>query len=381
MGVNWVEELAHTPVMLQEVLQYLKPVPGAMILDATVGWGGHAEAIAKCLPPGGLLVGIDRDPLAIAAARERLAVFGAGTTLINANFSDLSAVLDTFARPLDGALFDLGVSSPQLDDPGRGFSYRADAPLDMRMDPHETVSAYHLVNGLSEAELESIIRRFGEERWAKRIAAFIVRRRNTHGLIHTTGELVDVICAAVPVQGRSRGGMHPARRTFQALRIAVNNELGSLEAALREVVPYLRPGGRLVVISFHSLEDRIAKNVLREFARDCTCPPEWHVCQCGGGHALVRSLTPHPVRPSDAELAVNPRARSAKMRVVERCAEGQPAGDVGGEMLRLHGSGGDVDVPSLADTLARWEPGAATRSARGRSRGGPLRPTPGSVVL
>ncbi len=319
---------AHTPVLLAEVLRFLQPRPGQTVVDATLGGGGHAAALVDALAPGGRLVGIDRDPAAIGAAASRLqgraAAAAVRLDLVRANYAHLARELDRLGLPLvDGVLFDCGVSSPQLDDPERGFTYRADAALDMRMDPDQTLSAYHLVNGLSEDELAGVIRRYGEERWAARIAAHVVRRRRERGLIATTGELVDVITAAVPAPAR-RHGPHPARRTFQALRIAVNGELDALDAGLRVAAARLRPGGRVVALSFHSLEDRIVKHVFRELSRGCICPPDWPVCRCGRA-ATLSALAGHPIQPDVDEVRRNPRARSAKLRAALRLPAAPPA--------------------------------------------------------
>jgi len=310
--------------MPEEVLAHLRPSPGATLLDATVGFGGHSALLIPLLSPGGRLIAIDRDADACAAATARLRPLAEAARVrldvVQANFCDLEGVLARLGvGRVDGVLFDFGVSSAQLDRGERGFSYREDAPLDMRMDRTQRTTAYHLVNGLSEAELAGILQSFGQERWSKRIAAFIVRRRQDHGLIGTTGELVEVIKAAVPA-GARQGGPHPARRTFQALRIAVNNELGALEAALRAAAGRLVPGGRVVAISFHSLEDRIVKHVFRELAGGCTCPSDWPVCRCGAAPTL-RPLVRKPQQPSPGEAATNPRARSAKLRAAVRLAD------------------------------------------------------------
>jgi 16S rRNA (cytosine1402-N4)-methyltransferase len=289
---------AHIPVLLAEVLHWLRPHPGGLYVDATVGYGGHAAAILAACGPDGRLIGIDRDPVAIESSRQRLQPFGERVRILRGNFAELGDLLaDT--RP-DGVLFDVGVSSVQLDDAERGFSYRADAPLDMRMDPTQGRTAADLVNGLSRAELTRIIGTYGEERWAKRIAEFIVRGRP----VATTGDLVEIIRAAVPA-GARRGPTHPARRTFQALRIAVNGELEALQAGLQAAAAALLPAGRIVAISFHSLEDRIVKNTFRALATS-------------GSEAgfTFTVLTRKPVRPGPDEASANPRARSAHLRAL-----------------------------------------------------------------
>ncbi len=286
----------HVPVLGAEVLQWLQPRVGGLYVDATVGYGGHAASILAAAP-GGRLIGLDRDEHALAGARERLAAFGERVRLVHADFAQMDTVL-AGERP-DGFLFDVGVSSGQLDDPARGFSYRADAPLDMRMDPSRGRTAADLVNELPAGELADILLRLGEERWAARIADFIVQARRRRP-IATTGDLVDIIRAAVPA-GARRGPGHPARRTFQALRIAVNGELDALQAGLAAASAALAPLGRIVVIAFHSLEDRIVKTTFRELGQR--------------GFAV---LTKKPVRPSAVETAANPRARSARLRALAR---------------------------------------------------------------
>lgn len=307
---------SHRPVMVREVLEGLKPGTAGVFVDCTVGGGGHARALLESTGPGVKLVGLDQDPQALQAAAEKLASFAGRFTLVRANFKELARVLTELRlEAVNGILFDLGVSSYQLDNPARGFSYMHDAPLDMRMDPAGRVTARELVNRLPEKELAGIIRRYGEERWASKIASYIVRARQDRE-INSTYELVEIIKKAVPARAR-REGPHPAKRTFQALRIAVNNELNILRDAFREAVSFLMPGGRLCVITFHSLEDRIAKETFRELARPCTCPPQFPVCACGR-LPVIKPVTGRPVTPSDEELAENPRARSAKLRVIEK---------------------------------------------------------------
>lgn len=303
------ESPAHVPVLLHTVLSLLPIRPGGVYIDGTVGGGGHAAAILDASAPDGRLLGIDRDPASLAVSRQRLAPYGARITLRHGSFAELSRIARDFA-PADGVLLDLGLSSLQLADPERGFSFSWDGPLDMRFDPTEGgPTAADLVNTLSLKELTDVLYRYGEEKQACRIAVAIVAARP----IHRTGELAALIERTV---GR-RERIHPATRTFQALRILVNQELEALEAALPQALDLLRPRGRLVVISFHSLEDRIVKQFLQRESRDCICPPEIPVCVCGH-RARVRLLTPRPVRPGDAEITVNPRARSARLRAAEK---------------------------------------------------------------
>jgi 16S rRNA (cytosine1402-N4)-methyltransferase len=315
-------------VLLVEAVEFLGCRPGGVYVDCTLGGGGHAAAILAGSAPDGRLIGLDQDETALRRAGERLAteVAEGRARLVRANFAELPEVLDRLGvAGVDGVLFDLGVSSFQLDEADRGFSYQADAPLDMRMDRRAALTAAALVNGASEGELARIIREYGEERWARRIAALVTARRREKPL-RTTGELVEVVKAAIPAAAR-RQGPHPAKRTFQALRIAVNDELGVLERGLRAGLAALRPGGRLVAISFHSLEDRAVKRALAEAARGCVCPPKTPVCICGHTPE-VRLLTRRPVEPSAAEVAENPRARSAKLRAAERLEPG--AGRISG---------------------------------------------------
>lgn len=284
-----------------------------MCVDATVGGGGHAEALLQRMPPGGLLVGLDRDPEALQYASRRLSGYGNAFVPVRGSFAELDAVLDRLGiGEVDAIAADLGVSSHQIDSPGRGFSFRADAPLDMRMDPSAPVSAAEIVNGATEAELARIIREYGEERFAGRIAMAIVRRR-ARSPIASTRELAELVESAIPAAARRHSGIHPATRTFQALRIAVNGELDALSAFLPAAIRRLRAGGRICVISYHSLEDRRVKAAFAEAARGCVCPPRLPVCVCGRTPQLA-VLTRRPVRPSAEEVARNPRARSARAR-------------------------------------------------------------------
>ncbi len=309
------KDYGHKPVLLEECLQALAIRPDGCYLDGTLGRAGHSLEILRRLTTG-RLVGIDRDLAAIGAAGERLADFQDRVTLVHGNFRDLGRILrETGTGPLDGMLFDLGVSSPQLDEARRGFSYMHDAPLDMRMDESEALSAADIVNTWSQEELRRVLYEYGEERYAPRIAQAIVRRRGDRP-IETTGELVEVIRSAMPAAAL-REKQHPAKRSFQALRIAVNGELEALPPMLAAAADGLKPGGRLAVITFHSLEDRIVKQTLRELATGCTCPPQFPVCVCGKKPRL-KLLTRKPVTPGPEELAENPRARSAKLRVAER---------------------------------------------------------------
>ncbi|HPT67822.1 MAG TPA: 16S rRNA (cytosine(1402)-N(4))-methyltransferase RsmH [Bacillota bacterium] len=308
---------AHQPVLLNEVLAVLAVQPGEICVDATVGGGGHARRLAECAGSDGMLIGLDQDEMALAAAEEALTGAPCRVKLLRGNFRRLDLLLSLAEIPqVDVVLMDIGVSSHQLDEEERGFTYRTDAPLDMRMDRSLRRTAADLVRELSQEELTRIIREYGEERWAARIAEFIVKERQK-GSITTTGQLVQIIKAAVPA-GARREGPHPARRTFQALRIAVNEELDALSQGLDAALKVLRPGGRLAVITFHSLEDRIVKERFRDWARDCTCPKEWPVCQCGGKESKVELITRKPLLPSKEELAENPRARSAKLRAVRK---------------------------------------------------------------
>ncbi len=305
----------HYSVMLEECLQGLNINPVGTYIDGTLGMGGHSEAILQRLTTGHLF-SIDRDQRAIARAGARLAPYVDKFTLIHGNFRDLGDILDQRGlHQVDGMLFDLGVSSPQLDEIERGFSYMADAPLDMRMDESEGLTAADVVNEWSEDRLRRILYDFGEERYAPRIAAAIVRSREK-APIRTTLELVDIIRGAMPAAAL-REKQHPAKRSFQAIRIAVNDELEAISQMLDAAVNHLRPGGRLAVISFHSLEDRLVKNAIQSRVKGCTCPREAPVCTCGFVQTL-RPISRKPILPSEKELEENPRSRSAKLRVAER---------------------------------------------------------------
>ena len=308
----------HVSVLADEVLALLAPRPGGLYLDGTLGGGGHARLLLEASAPDGRLIGLDRDPAALLAAAARLEPFAARMTLCRGSFADLAEHLAVLGiDQVDGILLDLGVSSHQLDTPERGFSFREDGPLDMRMDPAQTLTAAGLLADAGVQELQRIFREYGEERWAGRIAREIVRVRATTPLT-TTRQLAELVAGAVP-GGQVPQRIHPATRVFQALRIAVNNELGALQRGLAAALKCLRPGGRLAVISFHSLEDRIVKQGFRAAAVTCTCPPRLPVCVCDHRPA-VKILTPRGVRPAAAEINANPRSRSAVLRAVERLA-------------------------------------------------------------
>ena len=308
-------EFHHRSVLLDECIEQLAIRPDGIYLDGTLGGAGHSREIAKRLTTG-RLIGVDRDETALAAAGERLAEFGDRVTLVHSNFKEIDAILDGLGiSGVDGMLFDLGVSSPQLDDAARGFSYLHDAPLDMRMDKTDRLTAREVVNEYSQDELRRILYEYGEERYAPSIAAAIVRHR-AEKPIETTLELVDVIRSAMPAKAL-REKQHPAKRSFQAIRIAVNGELAAVEEMMGRAIDRLNPGGRLCVITFHSLEDRIVKNAIAQAAKGCTCPPEFPVCVCGK-KPLVKNLTRKPIEAGEQELEENPRARSAKLRVAEK---------------------------------------------------------------
>jgi 16S rRNA (cytosine1402-N4)-methyltransferase len=302
---------SHTPVLYQQVLSALDPSAGSRHIDGTVGAGGHAAGILEASAPDGELLGLDRDPAALARARDRLKRFEGRLHLVHRSFAEMHlAAAALHWTTVSGVLLDLGLSSLQVDDPARGFAFRLEGPLDMRFDPGQATTAADLVNGLREEDLAGILWRFGEEPRARQVARRIVRARP----LATTTELAEVV--ASEARGR-RAGVHPATRVFQALRIAVNGELEALQAGLEQAVRLLAPGGRLAVIAFHSLEDRIVKDFVRRESGDCICPPGQPVCTCGH-HATLRALTRKPVRPEEAEVRANPRARSARLRVAER---------------------------------------------------------------
>ena len=310
-----MSEFHHISVLLQECLDGLAIRADGVYVDGTLGGAGHSSQIAKRLTTG-RLIGIDRDPIALKAAGERLKAYEEKVTLVHSNFCEMAQVVkDLGLSGVDGILLDLGVSSPQLDDGTRGFSYMVDAPLDMRMNNEDALSAGIVVNTWSQEELKRILFDYGEERYAPRIASAICRRREERP-IETTLELVEIIRSAMPPQAL-REKQHPAKRSFQAIRIAVNDELASVEKAMAEAIPLLNPGGRLAVITFHSLEDRIVKNAMAEAAKGCTCPPSFPVCVCGK-KPQVKLITRKPIVASDAELEANPRSRSAKLRICEK---------------------------------------------------------------
>lgn len=307
-------EFHHISVLLNECIDNLNIRPDGIYVDGTMGGGGHSLEIAKRLTTGRLIC-IDQDPNAHEAAGKRLAEYKDRITFVRDNFGNIANILDGLGiEKIDGMLLDIGVSSHQLDEAERGFSYQQDAPLDMRMNPDRPFSAYDVVNGYDEDELDRVIFTYGEERWARRIAQFIVKERENKP-IETTGELVDIIKKAVP-KGARKDGPHPAKRTFQAIRIEVNGELDVLQKAIDDVAARLAVGGRLCIITFHSLEDRIVKEAFRKQENPCICPPQFPVCVCGK-KPLGRVITRKPILPSKEELEENPRSRSAKLRVLE----------------------------------------------------------------
>ena len=315
------QEFQHTPVLLAECLEQSNLKPQQTFVDATLGGAGHSLEMAKLVGPGGTLIGIDQDEVALAAARSRLEALPdeqrPNLELLRGNFGDMDDLLVSAEVPgVDAFLFDLGVSSVQIDTPSRGFSFKENGPLDMRMDPGKTtLPAAEIVNTYNAADLTRIIRAYSDEKWASRIADFIVRSR-ANGRIETSEQLVDIIKAAIPASARRAGG-HPAKRTFQALRIEVNSELDVLRRGLDAAVRWLNPGGRLVVISYHSLEDRIVKETFNAYANRCTCPPDLPVCVCGK-EPILDLVTRKPLLPTAGEIERNPRARSAKLRVARK---------------------------------------------------------------
>jgi len=310
-----MSEFHHVSVLLQECIDGLNIKPDGIYVDGTLGGAGHSSQIAARLTTG-RLIGIDRDPVALKAAGERLAPYADRVTLVHSNFCEIAQVLaDLEIDGVDGILLDLGVSSPQLDEISRGFSYMGDAPLDMRMNGQDSLSAYDVVNAWPYEELRRILYAYGEERYAPQIAGAICRRRET-APIKTTLELVDIIRSAMP-PAALREKQHPAKRSFQAIRIAVNDELGSVEKVMEDAIPCLKPGGRLAVITFHSLEDRIVKNGMAEASKGCTCPPNFPVCVCGK-KPKVKLISRKPIVSTQEELDRNPRARSAKLRICEK---------------------------------------------------------------
>ena len=310
-----MSEFHHISVLLNECIDGLNIKPDGIYVDGTLGGAGHSSQIAARLTTG-RLIGIDRDPVALAAAGERLKPYADRVTLVHSNFCEMASVLESLQiSGVDGILLDLGVSSPQLDEVTRGFSYMADAPLDMRMNGLDALGADTVVNTWPQEELRRILYAYGEERYAPQIAAAICRKRE-QSPIKTTLELVDIIRGAMP-PAALREKQHPAKRSFQAIRIAVNDELGSVEKAMEAAIPLLNPGGRLAVITFHSLEDRIVKLAMADAAKGCTCPPRLPVCVCGN-KPKVKQITRKPLTASDEELEMNPRSRSAKLRVCEK---------------------------------------------------------------
>ena len=314
--VRVLQQHEHKPVLLDEVIEHLRCTPGKSFVDGTVGGGGHARAILEKTAPDGRLIGIDWDEKALVKARSKLKSYEERLVLVRENFALIGSVLARLhIQVVDGILLDLGLSSFQVDEAERGFSFTLAGPLDMRMDSREKNTAARLVNTLSEEKLAEILWTFGEERWHRRIARSIVRAREEEA-IETTERLANVVSRAIPAGKRPRQ-RHPATRTFQALRLAVNRELDHLQAFLQGALDWLSPGGRLAIISFHSLEDRLVKQAFANWARTCRCPPRTPICQCEG-RPLVRLVTKKPVAPSKLEIEANPRARSGRLRVVEK---------------------------------------------------------------
>ena len=309
-------QFSHKSVLLWECMDGLAIRPDGIYIDGTAGGAGHSSCIASHLGESGRLIALDQDETAVKTATERLSVFGDRATVVRSNFREAGSVCEMLGiKQIDGMLLDLGVSSYQLDTAERGFSYQADAPLDMRMDLRNPLSAYEVVNEYSEERIKHILFEYGEERFSGRIASAIIKARG-QAPIRTTGELVRIVKGAIPAAAKD-GGHHPAKRTFQALRIEVNSELDVIEPAIRAAVSMLRPGGRIAIITFHSLEDRIVKQTFADLASGCTCPKNFPVCVCGRRPQL-KVITKKPILPSEAELEENPRSRSAKLRVAER---------------------------------------------------------------
>ena len=306
----------HVSVLLNECIEGLDIKPNGTYVDGTLGGAGHASVVCSLLNEEGHFIGIDQDNNALAVSNERLSGVKPQVTLVKSNFVEVKSVLNQLGvEKVDGMLIDLGVSSHQLDEPSRGFSYMHDAPLDMRMNQDASYNAYEVVNTMSEEDLYQIIKEYGEERWAKRIASFIVAERSSKP-IETTYELVDVIKKAIPQSAR-KDGPHPAKRTFQAIRIAVNRELEIIEPTIQDIVERLNPGGRLCIITFHSLEDRIVKHAFKNLEDPCTCSKHLPMCVCGK-EPQVKVITRKPILPSEEEVEMNPRSRSAKLRIIEK---------------------------------------------------------------
>ncbi|MGB7605625.1 MAG: 16S rRNA (cytosine(1402)-N(4))-methyltransferase RsmH [Lutisporaceae bacterium] len=315
-------EFLHIPVLFKETIDYLNIRPGGVYVDCTLGGAGHSSEIAKRMQPEGVLIGIDQDQNALNAAKQKLSEYKDSIIIVKDNFRNITNIVHNAGfDKVDGILMDIGVSSHQIDEEERGFSYMHDGLLDMRMDVSRGVTAGDLLNNASQQELKRIIRDYGEEKWADRVAKFICDERQKYK-IATTFQLVDIIKMAIPAAARREGG-HPAKRTFQALRIAVNDELDVLEAALNDAVELLRDGGRIAVITFHSLEDRIVKNKFNQLERPCTCPPKIPICVCGK-EPMVKVLTRKPVTAMEAELEINSRSKSAKLRAAERVGSKKP---------------------------------------------------------
>jgi len=315
MGIVIIMKKDHTPVLPEETIDYLDCKQKGIYIDGTAGRGGHIKRILQKIGEKGLIIGVDRDQKAIKFLKNKFKDYE-NIKLVHDNYINIPDILEKLKiDQVDGMLFDLGFSSPQIDTPERGFSYQKDGPLDMRMNQEQNLKAADIVNKYSQPELAEVIREYGEDKWAERIAEFIVKFRNKEK-IETTSQLVEIIKKAIPAGARRKGG-HPARRTFQALRIETNNELNQLQAMIDRCVSCLKTGGRICIISFHSLEDRIVKHTFRELAKDCVCPPDFPICNCDKT-SLVKIITKKPVIPSKKEIDENPRARSAKLRVVEK---------------------------------------------------------------